>query len=98
YSTAHTFPTRRSSDLGINTALLGHASGAEGISFAIPVHTARHVLKEIIDSGHVVRSWLGISYTHVPVPANSGLPAAARGVTVTRSEEHTSELQSRFDL
>ena len=69
--------------VGINTALLGHASGAEGISFAIPVHTARHVLKEIIDSGHVVRSWLGISYTHVPVPANSGLPAAARGVTVT---------------
>ncbi len=69
--------------VGINTALLGHASGAEGISFAIPVKTARYVLRQIIDTGHVVRSWLGISYTNVPVPANSGLPAAARGVMVT---------------
>ena len=69
--------------VGINTALLGHASGAEGIGFAIPVKTARRVLQQIIDTGHVVRSWLGISYTHVPVPANSGLPAAARGVMVT---------------
>lgn len=69
--------------VGINTALLGHASGAEGIGFAIPVKTASRVMQQIIDTGHVVRSWLGISYAHVPVPANSGLPAAARGVMVT---------------
>lgn len=69
--------------VGINTALLGHASGAEGISFAIPIDTARRVMQQIIDTGHVTRSWLGITYTHVPVQAGSGLPAAARGVIVT---------------
>jgi len=69
--------------VGINTALLGHATGAEGISFAIPIDTARHVMQQIIDTGHVTRSWLGLAYTHVPVQAGSGLPAAARGVLVT---------------
>ncbi len=69
--------------VGINTALLGHASGAEGISFAIPVATAQHVMRDIIDTGHVVRSWLGISYTNVPVSSRHGLPAPARGVIVT---------------
>ncbi len=67
--------------VGINTALLGH--GAEGISFAIPIATARHVMQQIIDTGKVTRSWLGLAYTHVPVQAGSGLPAAARGVLVT---------------
>jgi serine protease DegS/serine protease DegQ len=73
----------RGSLVGINTALLGHASGAEGISFAVPVATARNVMQQIIDTGHVVRSWLGISYTNVPVQANNGLPASAHGVVVT---------------
>ncbi|HEX7339896.1 MAG TPA: trypsin-like peptidase domain-containing protein [Rhodanobacteraceae bacterium] len=69
--------------VGINTALLGHASGAEGIGFAIPVDTAQRVMREIIATGHVTRSWMGITYADVPVPANSGLPAAAHGVVVT---------------
>jgi serine protease DegQ len=69
--------------VGINTALLGRASGAEGIGFAIPASTAKNVLDQIIDTGHVVRGWLGIEYTSVPISANSGLPPAARGVWVT---------------
>jgi len=69
--------------VGINTALLGRASGAEGIGFAIPVSTAKNVLDQIVAHGHVVRGWLGIEYTSVPTDANSGLPAAARGVWVT---------------
>jgi serine protease DegS/serine protease DegQ len=69
--------------VGINTALLGRASGAEGIGFAIPVSTAKNVLDQIVENGRVVRGWLGIEYTSVPTDANSGLPAAARGVWVT---------------
>ena len=69
--------------VGINTLLIGKAAGAEGIGFAIPVATARKVLDQLITTGHVVRGWLGADYTFVPVAANSGLPAAARGVMVT---------------
>lgn len=72
--------------VGINTALLGH--GAEGISFAIPIDTAQHVMQQIIDTGSVTRSWLGLTYTHVPVQAGNGLPAAARGVLVTGVYPH----------
>lgn len=69
--------------VGINTLLIGKAANAEGISFAIPVSSAKRVLDQIIDSGHVVRGWLGVDYTFVPVAADSGLPAAARGAQVT---------------
>lgn len=71
--------------IGINTLLIGkgQAVNAEGIGFAIPVATAQKVLDQIITTGHVVRGWLGVDYTYVPMPANSGLPAAARGVQIT---------------
>src|SRR6185437_14052376 len=71
--------------VGINTLLIGkgQAANAEGIGFAIPVATATKVLDQLIATGHVVRGWLGADYAFVPVAANSGLPAAARGVQVT---------------
>ncbi|HEX8778565.1 MAG TPA: trypsin-like peptidase domain-containing protein [Rhodanobacter sp.] len=69
--------------VGINTALIGKAANAEGIGFAIPAGTAKRVLDQIVATGHVVRGWLGADYTFVPVAANSGLPAAARGALVT---------------
>ncbi len=68
--------------VGINTANYRQNPGAEGIGFAIPVGTAKTVLDQIIDHGMVIRGWLGAEYTNVPVAANSGLPAAARGVLV----------------
>jgi serine peptidase DegS len=69
--------------VGINTLLIGKAAGAEGIGFAIPVTTAKKVLDQIIATGHVVRGWLGADYAFVPVAANGGLPAAARGALVS---------------
>ncbi|MHA6204379.1 S1C family serine protease [Dyella soli] len=69
--------------VGINTLLIGKAANAEGISFAIPVTNAKKVLDQIIDTGRVVRGWMGADYTFVPVAADSGLPAAARGAQVT---------------
>ena len=69
--------------VGINTLLISKTSGAEGIGFAIPVATARKVLDQLITTGHVVRGWLGADYAFVPLAANGGLPAAARGVQVT---------------
>jgi len=69
--------------VGINTLLISKTSGAEGIGFAIPVVTASNVLDQLITTGHVVRGWLGADYAFVPLAANGGLPAAARGAQVT---------------
>jgi len=66
--------------IGINTAMYRQNPAAEGIGFAIPVATAKQVLDQIITHGQVIRGWLGAEYSDVPVAANSGLPAAARGV------------------
>lgn len=44
--------------IGVNTANIPFA---QGIGFAIPINTARKIAKEIIQSGRVVRPYLGIS-------------------------------------
>ncbi|HEX7816083.1 S1C family serine protease [Dyella sp.] len=69
--------------VGINTILIGRQANAEGIGFAIPVDTAKRVLEQLIETGHVIRGWLGADYGFVPVAADSGLPSAARGAQVT---------------
>jgi len=47
--------------IGINTAVLGQASGSEGIGFAIPVNMVRGVIEQIIKHGRVRRGWLGVT-------------------------------------
>lgn len=46
--------------IGINTRFLGGATGAQNIGFAIPMATAKEVMKQIIDYGSVRRGWLGV--------------------------------------
>lgn len=48
--------------IGINTAIIsgGGMGGSVGIGFAIPINMAQHVMKMLIEKGHVIRGWLGI--------------------------------------
>ena len=46
--------------IGINTAIYSQTGGSVGIGFAIPVTTAKSVMEAIIQSGQVVRGWIGI--------------------------------------
>jgi S1-C subfamily serine protease len=47
--------------VGINTAILSHENGAEGIGFAIPVNLVRGVAEEIEAHGRVSRGWSGLA-------------------------------------
>ncbi|MCE7914922.1 MAG: PDZ domain-containing protein [Nitrosomonas sp. PRO4] len=47
--------------IGVNTAIYSRSGGSLGIGFAIPVHTARQIMEQIIHSGSVIRGWLGVS-------------------------------------
>jgi serine protease DegS len=47
--------------VGINTAIYSKSGGSHGIGFAIPVNIAMDVLDEILDTGQVVRGWIGIT-------------------------------------
>lgn len=48
--------------VGINTAI---ASGAENIGFAISISPAMDIIQQLIQHGHIIRPWLGISYTDI---------------------------------
>jgi S1-C subfamily serine protease len=43
--------------IGMNTAIIG---GAQGLGFAIPIHTAQRVASQLIKAGHVEHSYLGV--------------------------------------
>jgi S1-C subfamily serine protease len=56
--------TSRGEVIGVNTAAI---LGGQGIGFAIPVNTARHVVSAILRDGRVRRSVIGVSGHDVPI-------------------------------
>ena len=46
--------------IGINAAIYSPSGGNVGIAFAIPADTAKQVINELKNDGHVVRGWLGV--------------------------------------
>jgi S1-C subfamily serine protease len=72
--------------VGINTAVI---LGAQGISFSVPIDTARWVVTQLMANGRVRRSWLGISAQNRPLPRvlmRHAAIAQAHGVEVMRLE------------
>jgi S1-C subfamily serine protease len=51
--------------IGINTAMI---FGAQGLSFSIPVDTAKWVVGQLMTAGRVKRSWLGLVGQNRPIP------------------------------
>jgi serine protease Do len=46
--------------VGINTAIYSPSGGSVGIGFDIPADTAKMVVAQLKDSGHVTRGWIGV--------------------------------------
>ncbi len=58
--------------VGVNTAILSGSGDNIGIGFAIPINTARRVLRQLIEYGAVDRGQLGLSvYAVTPAVARS---------------------------
>ena len=76
--------------VGINTAILG-PGGNIGIGFAIPINMAKAIRDQLIESGTVVRGYLGIWYEELtPTLARAfGLEEDAKGVAITKVIEDT---------
>jgi S1-C subfamily serine protease len=51
--------------IGINSQILSENNGNVGIGFAIPISTARDVADQIISTGKVAHTWLGIEGTEL---------------------------------
>ena len=75
--------------VGINTLILSHSGGSEGIGFAIPVDFVRKVTEILQTKGRVARAWLGL-WTAPPmrdegarvIAVESGGPAHRAGIEV----------------
>ncbi len=46
--------------MGVNTAIFSPSGGSVGIGFDIPAATAKNVIAQLKDKGHVTRGWLGV--------------------------------------
>jgi serine protease Do len=47
--------------VGINTAILSHSGGNQGIGFAVPTNLARWVMAGLVQNGRVERGFLGVN-------------------------------------
>lgn len=51
--------------IGINTAIMSRSGGYNGVGFAIPSNLVGDVMGSILEHGHMVRGWLGVSIQDV---------------------------------
>ena len=48
--------------IGINTMIASTSGGNIGIGFAIPINSAKVIVKDLIEKGKVIRPYLGASF------------------------------------
>src|SRR6516165_4109559 len=46
--------------IGVNTAIFSPSGGSVGIGFDVPADTAKMVVAQLKDKGHVTRGWMGV--------------------------------------
>jgi serine protease Do len=59
--------------IGVNTAIFSPSGGSVGIGFDIPADTAKMVVAQLKEKGHVTRGWLGVQIQPVTSDIADGL-------------------------
>jgi len=73
--------------IGVNTAIFSPSGGSVGIGFDVPADTAKVVIAQLKDSGHVTRGWLGVQLQSItPDLADSLGLKEARGAIIAEVE------------
>jgi serine protease Do len=74
--------------IGINTAIFSPSGGSVGIGFDIPADTAKRVIAQLKENGHVTRGWLGVQIQPVTTGiANSLGLKKAEGAIVDSAQD-----------
>lgn len=70
--------------VGINTAIFSQSGGNMGIGFAVPSNMAQSIMGQLVQTGKVVRGWLGVSIQELtPELASQFGITEAKGVLVS---------------
>jgi serine protease Do len=74
--------------IAINTANMPYA---QGIGFAVPINTAKAILKELVEKGRVSRPWIGVASVKVTpqLARHFGLPPSASGALIAGVEPYS---------
>jgi serine protease Do len=73
--------------IGVNTAIFSPSGGSVGIGFDIPADTAKIVVEQLKDHGHVTRGWMGVRIQPVtPEIADSVGMKKAEGAIIDEPE------------
>ncbi|HKS90197.1 MAG TPA: DegQ family serine endoprotease [Stellaceae bacterium] len=67
--------------IGINTAIYSPSGGSVGIGFAVPSNTAKHVVEQLKEHGHVTRGWLGVAVQNLT-------PTIAKSFGINAEQPH----------
>lgn len=75
--------------LGMNTAIYSRTGGYNGIGFAVPSNLARRIAEQLINTGKVVRGYLGVGLQPIDAELHKslGLAKDAHGTLVARVVE-----------
>jgi serine protease DegQ len=85
--------------IGINTLIFSRSGGYQGIGFAIPVHLAKRVMEQIIETGSVTRGWFGVEVADIgPELAESLGLKATRGAIIGAIERGSPAEKSGMKL
>ena len=70
--------------IGMNTAILSHSGGNQGIGFAVPANLARWVMESLVNHGRVERGFLGVNIQDMtPQLAQQFMMDGAKGALVS---------------
>jgi serine protease Do len=76
--------------IGVNTAIFSPSGGSVGIGFDIPAATAKLVVAQLKDKGHVTRGWMGVQVQPVtPEIADSLGLKQAQGALVAEPQPNS---------
>jgi serine protease Do len=83
--------------IGVNTAIFSPSGGSVGIGFDVPADTAKMVIAQLKDKGHVTRGWLGVQIqTITPSIADSLGMKEARGAIVDEPQPNSPAASAGF--
>lgn len=74
--------------VGINTAIASSTGASVGIGFAIPINSAKRIIKQLVGTGKVTRPYLGVAFSPVDgvdrdsLPERVQLPPDSQGALV----------------
>jgi len=76
--------------IGINTMIYTPSGGSVGIGFAAPVDTAKRVIPDLINFGHVKRGWIDFNPVQLePNIVRYGKLSVSKGLLVSKLSENS---------